>query len=160
VELPIGKNFLDLSIGISDVGLTTNIYGTGGICSKVGVKFPIQFQSPYNLLYFMPEFATSNYNLEGYYYSPSGKEITKVNAYALMACFGFRHITPQSNFYYDVGIDLGYGWASPGLSNYQYNFIILGDYYDDQYYSKTTFSGIALSCHAAVGITLRKGRRK
>ena len=108
----------------------------------------------------MPEIASSNYNMEGYYYSSSGKEITKVNAYALMACFGFRHLTPQSNFYYDVGIDLGYGWASPGLSNYQYNFIILGDYYDDQYYSKSTFSGIALSCHVAAGITLRKNKKK
>lgn len=158
VELPLGNNFLDLNIGVSDVGITNNLYGLGGIVAKVGYKIPFKFNSPFNVFYFMPSVATSHYKLDNtyYYYQPNNTESVKVNATAILLGLGFRHLSPGSGFYYSAGFDFGYGWAKPAVTNNQYNFIILGDDYYSFNSADQTFKGMAIAIHAAVGIRIKK----
>lgn len=152
IEVPMGKFFLDVNVGVSGIGLSNYSYRSGGFLTKVGIKFPLKLNSPFSILYLMPEIAYSNYKLNNYYNPVTyNAEVKKVNANAMMVCFGYRHITPQSNFYYDGGIDLGYGWANAGWeARNNYNFQI-----SNSGYSGNRISGVAISCHFAIGILIK-----
>lgn len=158
IEVPLGKTFLDFNIGVSDVGVKFNNDATGGVVAKGGIKLPFNFSSPFSIFYVMPEFAISNYRIENFY-DPMNNTVKEadVKAKAILLSLGYRHINPTSRFYYDAGFDFGYGWCNIGVSNYQYNFLILGDYYSQP---NSTFAGLALSCHLAAGIILNKGKAK
>lgn len=153
IEFPVGKNFFDINIGASGFGNDFN--RTGGFLMKVGWKLPIVTSSPFSILYLMPEVANSNYKM--YYYDPNNnfaEKQKKVNATAIMLCLGYRHLSPRSNFYYDGGFDLGIGWANHGEAFNNYNFT-LSRSGDNYMYMKNSITGVALSCHFAVGLLLK-----
>jgi hypothetical protein len=152
VEVPVGRTFLDVNIGASGLGFNNYQDRKGGFLTKVGIKIPLKLNSPFSLLYVMPEVAYSAYKKFDYNPPSYGNEIQKVNATAILFCFGYRHLSPSSNFYYDGGIDLGYGWANLGSAYNNYNFNI-SRY--DQYYTQRNISGAALSCHFAIGILIK-----
>lgn len=150
IEVPLGKSFLDINLGASNIGTNTNYYGTGGVVAKAGIKLPFKFNSPFNILYAKPELALSHYKAENYY-DPLTNNVgeTSVKSKAIMVSIGFRHISPVSLFYFDAGFDLGYGWSNHAVSNYQYNFFLANANYT---------SGVAISCHLATGIRLRNNK--
>jgi hypothetical protein len=152
VEVPLGNTFLDVNIGASGIGFNNYQDRKGGFLTKVGIKIPLKLSSPFSLLYVMPEVAYSRYKKDEYNTTAYNNELQKVNATAVMVCFGYRHLSPSSHFYYDGGIDLGYGWANLGSASNNYNFNI-SRY--DQYYSQSSISGVALSCHFAIGILIK-----
>lgn len=152
VEVPVGRTFLDVNIGASGLGFNNYQDRKGGFLTKVGVKIPLSMNSPFSFLYVMPEVAFSTYKKYDYNLPSYGNELQSVNATALLVCFGYRHLSPSSNFYYDGGIDLGYGWANLGSASNNYNFNI-SRY--DQYYTQSSLSGVALSCHFAIGILIK-----
>jgi len=155
IEVPVGKNFLDINIGASGLGVANYYNQTGGFVMKAGLKLPIVMRSPFSILYLMPEVAYSTYKKT--YYDPAtytDKRKT-INANAIMLCLGYRHISPGSKFYYDGGVDLGIGWANYGeaYNNYNFNLFSSRDNYNNM---KSSISGAALSCHFAVGFLLKK----
>jgi len=155
VEVPLGNTFLDVNIGASGLGFNNYQDRKGGFVTKVGVKIPLSMNTPFSFLYVMPEVAFSTYKKYDYNLPSSGNDLQSVNATALLVCFGYRHLSPSSNFYYDGGIDLGYGWANLGSASNNYNFNI-SRY--DQYYTQSSLSGVALSCHFAIGILIKPKR--
>lgn len=156
-EIPLRKLFLDLSTGF---GFSKAYNRRGGFISKVGVKIPLKSNNPLHLLYMMPEIALSDYKTtssdpnQGYY----STELTKVTAMAIMAGFGYRHLNPYSRFYYDASIDVGYGWTNHWDAYNNYNFIILNQ--NDVYLPDNTTSGMAVSCHFAIGILLKSNTKQ
>jgi hypothetical protein len=158
----MGNAFLDVNVGISDVGLSNYVNRKGGFLTKVGVKFPLNMNSPFSILYLMPEVAYSTFKAYDYSTATSNGELKKVNATAIMLCFGYRHLNPASLFYYDGGIDLGYGWANLGgfYNNYNFNISNSNDSYSSNYTAPTSTSGVALSCHFAIGLLLKSRSKK
>lgn len=162
IEAPLGKAFLDINVGVSDVGLTDYADRKGGFLTKVGVKFPLNMHSPFSILYLMPEVAYSHFKAHDYSTTTSIGELKTVNSKAIMLCFGYRHLNPASRFYYDGGIDLGYGWSNLGgvSNNYNFNISNTNDSYSPTYTTPTSTSGVALSCHFAVGLLLKSRSKK
>ena len=156
IEVPVGKNFLDINIGASGLGVANYYNQTGGFVMKAGMKLPIVMRSPFSILYLMPEIAYSTYKKT--YYDPAtyADKRKTINASAIMLCLGYRHISPVSKFYYDGGVDLGIGWANQGEAYNNYNFNLPSS--RDNYYNnmKSSISGAALSCHFAVGFLLKR----
>ncbi len=152
IEVPMSKAFLDVNVGASGIGLTNYLNRKGGFLTKVGIKFPLKLRSPFSIIYLMPEVAYSNYKMNDYSSTTFNSQLKTVNATAIMICFGYRHISPQSNFYYDGGIDLGYGWANLGGASNNYNFNISNN---NGVYPQTSTTGVAVSCHLAIGFLIK-----
>ena len=153
-ELPLKNNkFLDVNIGVPGVGVPTDLVSGGGVLFKAGLKFPVRFNSPFSIIYFMPEVAFSRYKFLDDYYN--GSPVKSVKSTAFLMCLGYRHVNPKSRFYYDLGVDLGYGFAN-APSYFGFNHILV--YADSYNYSapNTKISGLATSAHASMGIILRK----
>jgi len=150
IEIPAGKAFLDINAGVSGIGVNDYYEQEGGFLAKVGLKIPFLSQTPFSILYLMPEVAYSRYRKTAY--DPVSYGETKdVNATAIMLCLGFRHLGYR-NFYYDAGVDLGYGWANHGEATNNYNFMLSGR----TDYMRNSISGPAFSCHLAAGLLLRR----
>jgi len=149
LEVPLTANkFLDITMGYGGLGMYSS-EKTNGLLVKAGVKFPRKFQTPFSMIYVMPLFAYSHYTAPDYYSYPNK---VNVSAQALLVDFGYRHINPETRFYYDVGFDVGYGWANNGEATQNFNHIILTNYN----YTKNSVAGIALSAHFSIGVVLRK----
>jgi len=155
MEVPVAKTFLDVNIGASGIGFNNDQDRKGGFLTKVGVKIPLSINTPFSFLYVMPEVAFSGYKKVEYNPNSYVNELRRVNATALLVCFGYRHLGPSSNFYYDGGIDLGYGWANVGNAYNNYNFNIGSKDLGYLITPPKSTSGVALSCHFAIGILIK-----
>lgn len=153
IEVPIGRNFFDINVGASDLGIANYYDQTGGFLMKAGFKFPILMRSPFNILYLMPEIAASNYKKS--YYDPHVGIVDKqkkIHAMAVLTSLGYRHVNPRTKFYYDGGIELGLGWVNHGAAGNNYNFQLTGR--EDSF--RQSSAAVAVSCHFAVGLLLKK----
>lgn len=151
IEVPFaGNKFLDITLGYGGLGIS-GLERSNGFLFKGGIKFPTKFQTPFSILYIMPLFAYSNYSPDLINY-PSN---ARISAQAILVDLGYRHINPQSKFYYDIGIDVGYGWANGPDATNNFNHVII-DNYD---YMQPSVSGVALSVHFSIGILLKKKKK-
>jgi hypothetical protein len=151
VEVPLKNNaFLDVNVGIPNIGLGNHRISSGGFLFRGGVKFPFRSSSPFSLIYLMPEFIYNRYQSTEYYF-PGSQSVTSS---ALLLCFGYRHVNPSTRFCYDIGVGLGYGWADNSDATNQIDFILLASAYNP--YQTTSRSAAALSCHFSIGYILKK----
>ncbi len=159
VEIPLkNSRFIDVTVGIPNVGFSQHQIAPGGFLFKAGLKYPFRLRSPFSIVYLMPELIYDRYNqFSDYYYTYTQTVRQSVTATAILLCFGYRHVNPSTKFYYDIGFDLGYGWVNNSDATMNMNFILLTSGYS--YSPTSSISAAAISCHFSVGFLLKRKKR-
>lgn len=175
IELPLGKNrYLDLNLGIPGIGARPRSTIPGGSMVSVGIIFPLSHNSPYSVFFWEPEAVYGRTRQQFEIYNGQGSVSETVRPYATMFYvnnhFGYRHVNPNSRFFYSVGVSIGFGKitidetpSAPfsyayGISPVPYSMLITRGYFYSE--DDNTISPVAFSTRFTIGTVLHRKPKK